>query len=387
MFNHCAASVHAISRSLVVVLCAWLLACVPTAAGPTVEATPGGDVITSDLASMPVDCGDGVCGGVETLANCAADCGFLRNRLAGPCTTPGQWAPCPGGYLCIERSPAGGGNVCVADFETWPPIADDHPNTDFKAIGNYVVDRKTGLWWSDDWAGVGDVIPYYAKSCTAVTSGGFVDWRAPTLAELQSLSQLGGNGWGSHFSNWYTRASASTANSNWLVNFDYDANSISEPSAKWHTNETICVRGGESDGSGSGSRFGHQDFGATVLDRLSGLTWRKSPSPPMESDRLAAQAWCADLNSAEADGQKPAQWRLPTLGELRQLAARDPKAQSEATLPFDEGTYFIASTPAPKGWESYAWHILYPQGGTDHGPDWVNKAPTALPWVRVACVR
>lgn len=187
-----------------------------------------------------------------------------------------------------------------------------HPSGDFKQEFNYAIDTKTGLYWSSDYGAIGSVIPYYAKSCAMVTSGGFVDWRAPTLAELQTLAQL--------------------------------------TSADW--SEGTVHR------------------------------WQDDPSPPMASNRGFADKWCADNDSG-----LPGPWRVPTLGELRQLAMRDTKSHSESAFRFDEGTYFIASTPAPKGWEAFAWHILFPQGGTDHGPDWANGAPTTLPSVRVACVK
>jgi hypothetical protein len=138
-------------------------------------------------------CGDGVCNCAETVANCPGDCSFLTDRLAGPCQLTWSWDGCPDGYLCVERSAEGGGNVCVADFETWPPIADSHPAEDYTQASDYVVDNKTGLFWSHtaQFASSPE-----APGCASVSVGGFADWRDPTVAELQSLIDLSKGGWG-----------------------------------------------------------------------------------------------------------------------------------------------------------------------------------------------
>ena len=282
---------------------------------------------------------------------------------------------------------AGGGNVCVADFETWAPVADDHPTSDYAQFDNkipfsqYVMDTKTGLSW------ITDDLYLLAGQCTTRSAGGFADWRDPTLAELESLVHLADGGRDSAAPFSYrtpTRANGGSLDPAWMVNFNYDANSVSDLAKKSGFEDRFhCVRGGTTGGTGRGWRFAWLDGGFAVLDRLSGLTWQTAPSPPVESSNATAANWCAS-NS----GGLPGKWRVPTLGELRQLANRDTKSHLAGEIfQFDAGTYFIASSPAPHGWEKFSWHILFPQGGMDHGPDWANGASTALPFVRVACVK
>jgi hypothetical protein len=148
----------------------------------------------------------------------------------------------------------------------------------------------------------------------------------------------------------------------------YDTNNI---------NGVHCVRGGATGGTGSGVRFGSADYSVHIFDHLSGLTWAMQVGE-MESNPAAAMAMCAN---------KQGKWRLPTLGELRQLAWRDPTMQSSgSSLPFS-WKYYIASSPPPPEWSNYAWHILFPAGGTDHGPDLQQVSTYATPWVTVACVK
>ena len=132
-------------------------------------------------------CGDGVCDGDETAPNCMKDCGFLLARLGAACTTPGTSDTCGDGFFCVARSAAGGGNVCVADFETWAPMPDAHPASDFQEFTDYVKDNRTGLLWAKE-ALPGMVWSTALTACTTKTYGGFNDWRVPTRAELFSLA-------------------------------------------------------------------------------------------------------------------------------------------------------------------------------------------------------
>ena len=84
---------------------------------------------------------NGTCDGVETVQSCPPDCSFLLNHLGGTCATPGGKDTCANGYFCVARSGPGGGNVCVADFDTWQPMPDAHPAADFTEFTDYVIDK------------------------------------------------------------------------------------------------------------------------------------------------------------------------------------------------------------------------------------------------------
>ena len=375
---------------------AALIACSPTAPVADFSYAAIGDVflepfVKSDacLDVAETSCGNGICDGLETATSCAHDCGFLKNRYARPCAVPWKWDGCPFGYLCVERSASGGGNVCVADFETWAPISDSHPKQDYAEQDGYFVDNATGLAWATTLTSLGDAPQH---PCQEMRVGGFDDWHAPTLAEVESLMDLAGWGTASPIQFWVTEgtpkshytlsfggllANGFATNSKWMVNFSSDQDSVS-PSD--NTRFTHCVRGGEHSGTGKGPRFASQDCGKTVLDRLSGLIWQAEPSASFPSSNSAATDWCA--NNA---GGLPGKWRAPTLGELRQLAYRDIKAPELGDVfQFRAGTYFVASSPPPAGWEKFSWHILFPHGGTDHG---TIDPGAPLPPVRAACVK
>lgn len=166
---------------------------------PTTEDCDDGDACTvKDHCNQGVcsgkmtcpSCGDGVCNGDESVPNCPEDCGFLLKHLGGPCPTPGFADGCDPGFFCVARSEAGGGNVCVADVQTWAPIPDSHPVTDFKVLDPaYVRDIRTELIWAVNalprmtWAEA-------LVACTKFTAGGFQDWRLPTRGELVSLMDV-----------------------------------------------------------------------------------------------------------------------------------------------------------------------------------------------------
>ncbi|MBM4344739.1 MAG: DUF1566 domain-containing protein [Deltaproteobacteria bacterium] len=157
-------------------------------AGVTAGTDCGGGKACNGKGSCVVsECGDGVCDGEETVPSCPGDCAYLAARLGGPCNTPGAKDSCADGFFCVARGLAGGGNVCVADFETWLPLGDSHPASDFTEQTDYVVDNKTGLQWAKESVALGNWT-YALTACSAETYGGFKDWRLPVLAELFSLA-------------------------------------------------------------------------------------------------------------------------------------------------------------------------------------------------------
>ena len=71
--------------------------------------------------------------------------------------------------------------------------ADSHAAEDYTQSWNYVVDNKTGLFWSQT---AEFAISPAAPGCASLTVGGFADWRDPTVAELQALIDLTNGGGG-----------------------------------------------------------------------------------------------------------------------------------------------------------------------------------------------
>ena len=155
---------------------------------------PAGEICGDGLACLAeactkTVCGDGTCSGGESAPSCPSDCGASFPHLAGLCNLPGGKSQCGDGYVCVLRSAAGGGPVCVADFDTWVPLPDAHSASDFTEFTDYVVDERTGLQWakqaqaSAPWA-------VALAGCATQTYGGSSDWRVPTRAELNSLVDL-----------------------------------------------------------------------------------------------------------------------------------------------------------------------------------------------------
>ena len=134
-------------------------------------------------------CGDGACGGNEAATSCLTDCAAQVVHLSGPCTAVGSPFACGDGYVCVARSQAGGGPVCVADFDTWLPMPDAHTAADFSSFAQFVTDKHTGLSWSTQTVPP-VALANAATACTAQNYGGFLDWRLPTRAELNSLVDL-----------------------------------------------------------------------------------------------------------------------------------------------------------------------------------------------------
>jgi hypothetical protein len=314
-------------------------------------------------------CGDGVCAGEETVKSCAADCGFLLNRYAGPCATPGSWTGCAEGYVCVARSAAGGGNVCVADFETWDPIGDSHPASDFTEFAEYVTDKKTGLHWAKAWFSVNDTTDLAV--CATRTYGGYNDWRLPTEGELLSLvdysaydpaSSAPNLAWPPAYNPAFydarflsgTPAVQTTSvggSYGWSVNFEYvgEASGHDGPMGWGYIR---CVRATGDTVSGTGTRIALNDAGTVFLDRLSGLHWQRQKASASIANWSAAKANC-DANAAGLPGTG---WRLPTIGELRNLDDRQGSASFADIL--GQGA---------KGW---SWHW----GGWSSTPAWQAKS-------------
>ena len=338
-------------------------------------------------------CGNGVCDAEETCSSCPADCGFLLRRYGPPCVSAGAAPACDPGYVCVPRNKSAGGDVCVADFATWPPIADAHPVSDFVEASDSVLDQRTGLSWAK--AALPPMAANLALSaCTTQTFDGENDWRLPTYAELDSLVDRSRQKpasaaphllWPDNpapnpywtatpdavstkaFQELYTYQVAFADGSGGAVGVDW-------PAGVPFLRPVRCVRthAAATSPDGTGTRFAKSSDGLTVLDRITGLRWQWYYS----ADKLPwtdAISWCSH-NTAGMPGTG---WRLPTVGESVQLQLRGAVAPliDPAFAAVAEG--FWTASPSLQG--SHAWVVLLQSGAA--GTNWQVKP------LRVRCVR
>ena len=344
-----------------------------------------GEATATCASDCPSPCGNGVCDALETVVTCPADCAVLAAHLAGPCTTPNAWVGCPDGYKCVARSAKAGGNVCVADFETWGILSDARPLTDYVEHADYVTDLRTQLDWPK--ASLPPMsFSVMLSACTTQTYGGFDDWRAPTLAELLSLidyasahpvANAPGLIWPpeAEFAGFWSMAEHE-------VYFDIGLWLASGWGDIWYLR---CVRGTTTATAppGSGSRYAAVENGLVILDRVTGLRWQE-PGPtqwtgyywPFGFNWTDAMAFCAK-NTVALPG---AGWRLPTVREL--LSINDRKNYLVSLNPIFKpcSTDFWSSTL----WvdSKAAWKISF-YGGGENAADYLNLTDTHA----VRCVR
>lgn len=266
-------------------------------------------------------CGNGKCDDVETFFSCQDDCGFLGNRYGAACTTHGYKDTCNAGYACVARSVGQGGNICVADLATWPPIGVSHPASDFVPAGGGVLDLRTGLVWATQILGPKNWADAQSE-CAISTEGGMSDWRPPTRAELLSLTDLTvgtapasaapGLTWPTdgNYRFWTAQHSAGTIALN--VNFLAGNNDGYFDTSPAYMR---CVRTWKTPtpATGNGQRYELETGGKTVLDRLTGLHWAQAPGTDI--------TWAAAINhcTTNADSLPETGWRLPTRHELETL--------------------------------------------------------------------
>lgn len=345
-----------------------------------------GEATATCASDCPSPCGNGVCDGLETVVTCPADCAVLAARTAGPCNVPGKWDICAYGYICVARSVQAGGNICVADFETWGILSDARPLTDYVEHADYVTDLRTQLDWAK--ASLPPMSFEVALSaCTTQTYGGFDDWRVPTFAELVSLvdgtialpaARAPGLSW---FSASVYEWDYWSGVGYWVVGFDGGeaANGLAMSGVR-------CVRGPATTKAlpGAGSRYAALDNGLVILDRVTGLRWQE-PGPtqftgkgdywPFGFNWQDAMAFCAQ-NTEALPG---AGWRLPTVRELWTIHDRKPFMVQLDPIFKPCSSNFWSSTLMSLD-QSWAWMIGFGYGSSIGAIDPKDK-------IAVRCVR
>ncbi|MFH0996565.1 MAG: DUF1566 domain-containing protein [Pseudomonadota bacterium] len=208
----------------------------------------------------------------------------------------------------------------------------------------------------------------FIKALNDAKYGGYNDWRMPTAKELgtivnYSLSSPEPKVNPGYFS--YTQASFywsstilvyDTSNA-WGVNFNYG---YDVPNYKSSSNYVRAVRGGSSGNASTAPGVYKEYVYGTIADTSTGLIWQQASSPdPMTWEQ--ALAYCGRLNiSGDAD------WRLPTIKELRSLVdfSHDHPSIDTNYFPNTFSSFYWSSTTY--AYDSYtAWGIDFSFGTDD----------------------
>ncbi len=265
------------------------------------------------------------------------------------------------------------------------------PEPRFDVRGEIVLDRLTGLFWT--WNATPGELPLTWQEALAFVAEmnreralGFSDWRLPNRRELRSLvshqtrrpALPDGYPFANVFAGWYwsaTSAAGAPAHA-WYVDMDggrmfYGGKDQSflawpvrgESRMLPATGQTLCYddQGAFIHCTGTGQdgefrmglswpepRFSARD--KAVIDRLTGLVWRRAASlAPEGVTWQEALAAVARLNLDDGTG-----WRLPSINELESLA--DCAAANPALPP---GHPF-----------SQVWDVYWSSTTSLYEPDW-----------------
>ena len=279
------------------------------------------------------------------------------------------------------------------------------PESRFDVRGAIVLDRLTELSWTRD-ATPGELPMTWREALAFVAALnreralGSSDWRLPNRRELRSLvshqtrrpALPEGHPFVNVFAGWYwsaTSAAGAPAHA-WYVDMDggrmfYGGKDQSflvwpvrgESRVLPATGQALCYddRGGvipctgtEQDGefrsgfSWPAPRFSVRD--ETVLDRLTGLVWRRAASlAPAGVTWQEALAMVTRLNAGNDAG-----WRLPNINELESLA--DCAAANPALAPdhpFTEVRDVVWSSTTSLYEPDWAWALYLDKGATGVG--------------------
>lgn len=352
---------------------------------PTAEEFAYVDAAGADAAEVAGPrCGDGACDGEETVDLCPADCAGANRHLAQACTTPGATAGCDHGYVCVARAAEGGGAVCVADFATWPPLPIGHPEGSFASDAESSLDLTTGLRWTHQVSGAlrdFDAALY----CAQQKADGARDWRLPTRAELTSLVDFNRDGlmssapafaWNPDTYCHWSASRAADGWGSWVVNL-WGGKSMTYGDT--YTCVVRCVRGQPSAPQLRQGlpRYAEVAEGQAVLDRQTGLRWRKAPPDKLHTF-TDAKAYCQSLRLQEPGSG----WRLPSIRELLELVdlrRSEPSLAPPLQMPAGgEARFYAASTVVP---HVEPWGVDFASGALFGDP----SAPTLLRHTR--CVQ
>lgn len=279
------------------------------------------------------------------------------------------------------------------------------PEPRFEVRGEIVLDRLTGLFWTRN-ATPGE-LPMTCREARGFVAGmnrdraqGFSDWRLPNRRELRSLvshqtrrpALPEGHPFANVFAGWYwsaTSAAGAPAHA-WYVDMDggrmfyggKDQSFLVWPvRGKSHvlpaTGQTLCYddKGAVVPCAGTGQdgefrmgltwpapRFHARE--ETVLDRLTGLVWRRDASlSPGGVTWQGALATVALLNLKAGED-----WRLPNINELESLvdsAAANPALSPDHPFAQVRDVYWSSTTSLYE--PDWAWALYLDKGAVGVG--------------------
>jgi len=226
-----------------------------------------------------------------------------------------------------------------------------------------VTDLNTGLMWKDSipsvltWQDACD----YCESLV-LPSGGYSDWRLPTLRELISIinySRYSPAFFTDYFKGidgkhmWSSDTITGYPLTIWVLNIQTGG---TWDLTKGSTAVFLCVRG-----SSTPDTVFHDNGDGTVSDSVTGLIWQKADS---QNDR--SYMWEEALDYCESlklGGRSD--WRLPNVKELQSIV--DLSRSGPAIDPvFDCGWdpfYFTSTTCVPLNHLDHAWYVRFGMGG------------------------
>lgn len=226
---------------------------------------------------------------------------------------------------------------------------------------NIVTDNLNGLMWQDDAAAATAVfdVNLAALQCSGMTSGGFSDWRLPTIEELESIVNY------SSATPWIYPVFQNTANakyitntveagfvsSNWFVDFSTGTPSTD---SNWNLYNFRCVRGA----SKPAADYVRDDTKQVVTDKRTGLMWQDDASN-------ASMTWADALTyceNSELGGYSD--WRLPNRRELMSIIERDYVAPAMSPV-FTKQQFFVWSSSSYNSQPFCAVSIAMPYAQTN----------------------
>lgn len=296
-----------------------------------------------------------------------------------------------GGSSGAGAGGVGGGVPCGAPTSTcvcvgFRPPADHPATTDYDlTTADIVVDKVSGLTWERNAAADGGLMPCpevltgcpsnsnrVDAHCVASRTGGFSDWRLPTVLQLTSITDFQASNpavnaavflntpaeyfWtstpvfgGSHLG---------SATSFWTVNTRDGSTTNGNPNV---TSPVRCVRAPAAQSCfPKAERFQPSPISSVLstIDRTTGLTWQVGRSP-QPLTWAAAKDYCTNQGS-----------RLPSVKELVSLVDFDravPPAIDTATFPDTPSEEFWTVTPAA-GPAGDAMKVSFTYGGAFRSP-------------------
>ena len=248
-----------------------------------------------------------------------------------------------------------------APLEPYAPLAAESPSASAyfdNPMGGHVTDKATGLVWqkSDDddlktWSEARE----YCQNLE-LPSGGWTDWRLPSVEELISIVDYGAHDpainsvfWGTEqLPYWSATTMADDSGGAQIVGFINGTVSWDYRSAEYYVR---CVRRL----SARDNIFKNNNNG-TVSDLSTGLMWQR------ENDNIIipwddANSYCQELSLGGKHD-----WRLPNVKELQSIAdgrIKNPVIDTEVFI--HNGIFFWSATTRADN-SQYAWFVRFDNG-------------------------